>query len=191
MFSRLDFILQARLRGRPAIVGAALLGAFALSVLLFLLLGNGKVSRVLFFPDSPGRALVAEQRLVPRHRPLEGDVRELVDGVLLGPMRHDLARLFPRGATVQTLVVREPRLYVDLSPTAAIPDAEAPLAAAGGGRSRALNPRELPRSAGAGCRSTARSRGPGKRKKFDKARGIAILTSGTSDLPLLIERSNA
>jgi hypothetical protein len=128
VLSRLDFILQARLRGRPAIVGAALLGACALSVLLFLLLGNGKVSRVLFFPDSRGARLVAEQRSLPRHHGLEEEVRELVDGVLLGPMRHDLARLFPRGVTVQTLVVRNRVLYLDLSPAAALPDPEVPLA---------------------------------------------------------------
>lgn len=130
MLSRFGFILRARLQGRAAILGGALLGACALSVLLFLLLGNGKVSRVLFFPDVRGGRLVAEQRSLPRQRGLEGEVRELVEGVLLGPMRHDLARLFPRGVTVQSLIVQNRVLYLDLSPGAALPDPEAPLDAA-------------------------------------------------------------
>lgn len=130
VFNRLDFILQARLKGKPAILGGAFLGALALSILLFLWLGNAKVSRVIFFPVGNGTRLAAEQRLLPRHRSLEGDVRELVDAVLLGPMRHDLARTFPRGATVRALVVRGRILYVDLAPRAAIPDEEVPLAAA-------------------------------------------------------------
>ena len=129
MSSRFDFISQARLRGRPAIVGAVLLGVCALSVLLFLLLGNGKVSRVLFFPDTLGARLVAERRLVPRHGTLEANVRELVDGALLGPMRPDLARLFPREITVQTLIVNEGVLFVDLSAGAALPDPETPMGA--------------------------------------------------------------
>lgn len=130
VFNRLDFILQARLKGRPAILGGAFLAALALSVLLFLLLGDAKASRVLFFPVGHGTRLAAEQRLLPRHRSLEDDVRELVDGVLLGPMRHDLARVFPRGVAVRALVVRNRVLYVDLAALAAIPDPEVPLAGA-------------------------------------------------------------
>jgi len=127
VLSRLDFILQARLKGRPAMVGGVFAGALLLSVLLFLLLGNGKVSRVLFFPVGHGTRLAAEQRLLPRQHSLEGDVRDLVEGVLLGPMRHDLARVFPRGAAVRALVVHNRILYVDLAPSAALPDPEAPL----------------------------------------------------------------
>lgn len=129
MQGRLDFILQARLRGRPAIVGGVLLGALAVSLLLFLLLGNGKVPRVLFFPDTRGSRLVAEQRALPRHRGLEQEARELVEGFLLGPLRPDLARAFPRGVTVQSLLVRNRVLYVDISASAALPDPEVPLEA--------------------------------------------------------------
>ncbi len=130
VLNRFDFILQARLKGRPAIFGGAFLGVLVLSILLFFLMGNAKVSRVLFFPVSHGTRLAAEQRLLPRSRSLESDVRELVDGVLLGPMRHDLARVFPRGVMVRALVVRNRALYVDLTALAAIPDPEAPLAGA-------------------------------------------------------------
>jgi hypothetical protein len=128
VFSRLDFILGARVRGKAAVVGGVFLGACALSVLLFLLLGNGKVGRVLYFPDGLGTRLVAERRSVPRHPGLEESAREVADGVLLGPMSPDLARLFPRGVIVQSLVVHDGVLSVDLSAAAALPDAEAPLA---------------------------------------------------------------
>jgi hypothetical protein len=129
VLSRLDFIFQARLRGKAAIVGAAFLAAAAVSLLLFLLLGNGKVGRVLFFPDHLGTRLVAEHRSLPRHRGLEDSVREVVDGALLGPMQPHLSRLFPRGVTVQGLVVRAGVLFLDLSPAAALPDPEIPVGA--------------------------------------------------------------
>jgi hypothetical protein len=126
---RLDFILKARLSGRPAIVGGTLIGALAVSLLLFFLLGNGKVQRVLFFPDMRGSRLVAEQRSLPRHRGLEEEARELVEGFLLGPLHPELARAFPRGATVQSLVVRNGVLFVDISAAAALPDPEVPMQA--------------------------------------------------------------
>jgi len=50
-----------------------------------------------------------------------------VEAALLGPARHDAAPLFPRAATVRTLMVRKGVLYVDLSTSAALPDAAAPL----------------------------------------------------------------
>ena len=130
VLSRFDFILQARLKGRPAMAGGAFAGALLLSVLLFLLLGNGKVARVLFFPAGHGTRLAAEQRLLPRHHSLDDDVRELVEGVVLGPMRHDLARVFPRGSAVRAIVVRSRTLYVELNPLAALPDPETPLTGA-------------------------------------------------------------
>jgi hypothetical protein len=116
-----------RLRGKPAIVGYVFLGTLAVSLLLFLLLGNGRVSRVLFFPPESGHRLVAEQRFLPRHRGLEAEAAELVGGVLLGPTRHDALRLFPRGATVISVMASGKTLYVDLTPQVLVEDPEVPL----------------------------------------------------------------
>jgi hypothetical protein len=127
VLDRLDFILRVRMRGRPLILGAAFLGVLVFSLFFFLLAGNGKVVRVLFFPAQAGRGLVAEERLLPRHRILEQDVTELAEGVLLGPTRHDALRIFPRGGSVLSSLVHGRTLYIDLSPRLLVEDPEVPL----------------------------------------------------------------
>jgi hypothetical protein len=127
VLDRFDFILGMRLRGKAAILGLAFLGTLALSLLLFLFLGNARVSRILYFPTQGGRRLVAEQRYVPRQRGMEKDVAELAEGVLLGPTRHDAVRLFPRGGRVVSAMVSGRTLYLDLSPQVLLEDPEVPL----------------------------------------------------------------
>jgi hypothetical protein len=105
----------------------AFLGVLVFSLLLFLLAGNGKVTRVMFFPVQTGRGMVAEERLLPRHRSLEQDVAELAEGVLLGPTRHDALRIFPRGASVLSSLIHGRTLYIDLSSRMLVEDPEAPL----------------------------------------------------------------
>ena len=127
MLDRLDFILRARLRGRSLGLGVAFLGVLVFSLLLFLLAGNGKVMRVLYFPVQTGGGMVAEERLLPRHHSLDQDVAELTEGVLLGPTRHDALRIFPRGASVLSSLVQGRTLYIDLSSRLLLPDPEVPL----------------------------------------------------------------
>ena len=127
MLGRFDFLLQTRLRGRPAILGIAFLGVLILSVLLFLFLGNGKTERLLFFPSQTGRRFVAEERFLPRHRTLEENVAELAEGVLLGPTRHDALRVFPRGGSVLSALIHGRTLYIDLSPNLLADDPDVPL----------------------------------------------------------------
>ncbi len=127
MLSRFAFITEMRVRGRPAVAGGALVFIFLLSLALFLLLGNGNVVRVLFFPSETGSRLVAEQRFVPRARGLEKQVAALVDDVLLGPMSPDALRLFPRGVTVNAVLLRGRTLFLDLSSRLLAEDPEIPL----------------------------------------------------------------
>jgi hypothetical protein len=127
VLDRFDFILRMRMRGKPAVLGAVFLGVLLLSLLLFLLAGNRNASRVLFFPDAGGKRLVAEERLLPRHRSLEANVTELAEGVLLGPAREDAVRLFPRGARVLSAMVSGRTLFLDLSPQVLVNDPEVPL----------------------------------------------------------------
>jgi hypothetical protein len=130
-------LARLRVRGRPAVIGAAFLGVFALSLTLFLVLPSARARRVLFFPSTSTRTtagtpvrLIAEQRFVPRHRDADRDARELVEAALLGPARHGAARLFPPAAAVRTVIVHRGILYVDLTAAAAIPDPLAPLSLA-------------------------------------------------------------
>ena len=127
MLDRFDFILRMRMRGKPAILGAVFLGVLVVSLLAFLLVGNGKTTRVLYFPAVEGGRLVAEARLVPRHRTLEDNVTELVEGVFLGPSRESAARLFPRGGRVLSAMVSGRTLFLDLSPLVLLDDPEVPL----------------------------------------------------------------
>jgi len=127
VLSRFAFITEMRLRGRAAIAGGVFAGTLVLSLGLFFLLGNHSVVRVLFFPSDTGTRLVAEQRFVPRSRGLEGQVGTLVDDVLLGPMNPDAVRLFPRGVTVNAVLIQGRTAYLDLSQRLLAEDPEIPL----------------------------------------------------------------
>ena len=128
VFSRIDFILRMRIGRKPAIIGIALLGTLLVSLFLFFLLGNGLVSRVLYFPSRSGRhGLLAELRFLPRQRALEKDIAELAEGVLLGPTRYDALKLFPRGGAVLAAMVNGRTLYLDLSSSILLADPEVPL----------------------------------------------------------------
>jgi hypothetical protein len=127
VLDRLDFLFRMRLRGKPAILGLVFLGILALSLLFFLVFADRMVGRILYFPAHTGHRMVAEERFLPRHRGLESNVTELVEGVLLGPTRHDALRIFPRGATVLSSLVHGRTLYLDLSSRILAEDPEAPL----------------------------------------------------------------
>jgi hypothetical protein len=127
VLERLDFLLSMRLRGKPATIGAVFLGVLVLSLLFFLLLGNGKTSRVLFFPGVTGRRLVAEERLIPRQPTREAEISQTAEEVLLGPARNDALRLFPRGARVISTFVEGRTIVMDLSPLVLLADPEVPL----------------------------------------------------------------
>jgi hypothetical protein len=129
LLDRIDFILRIRIRGKAAILGLSFLGVLVLSLLLFLLVGNGKATRVLFFPAQAGHRVVAEERFLPRHRSLEQDAAELAEAVLLGPMRHDAQRFFPRDCSVLSSLIHGRTLYLDLSANLLFTDPDVPLGA--------------------------------------------------------------
>ncbi len=116
-----------RLRGSPAAIGTAFAATLVVSLLLFLVFGNARVGRILFFPSQPPGRIVAEMRLVPRHRTLEENIQEAADNVLLGPTRHDALRLFARGARVTAVMVSGRTLYLDLTSQVLVDDSEVPL----------------------------------------------------------------
>jgi hypothetical protein len=125
--AQFGIISRIREKGIPAILALAFLGTLALSLLLFLLVGNGSTSRILFFPVQKGRRLVAEQRFLPRRGGFEKDVVELVEEVLLGPTRHGAERLFPHGGRVVAAMMGGRTLYLDLSPSILDADTEIPI----------------------------------------------------------------
>jgi hypothetical protein len=126
--AKLDIFSPIRDRGAPGILGAVFIGILVVALALFLLFGNGTTSRILFFPHQTGRRLVTEQRSLPRRGGFEKDVVELVEGVLLGPTRHDAQRLFPRGGRVIAAMMNGRTLYLDLSASILVTDPDVPLA---------------------------------------------------------------
>jgi hypothetical protein len=127
VLDRLDFLFRMRLRGASAAVGAAFAAVLVVSLALFLLLGNSRAARILYFPSVTGSRTLAEIRLVPRRAGVEKNVQETADSVLLGPTRPDAERLFPRGATVTAVMASGRTLYVDLTPQVLAADPEVPL----------------------------------------------------------------
>lgn len=126
MLDRLDFLLRIRLRGAAGGVGIALGATLVASLLFFLLVGNGRVGRILYFPATAGNGQVAEMRFVTRHSSLEASVEETANNVLLGPTSPDAERLFARGAVVTAVMVSGRTLYLDLTPQVLMDDPEAP-----------------------------------------------------------------
>jgi len=116
-----------RLEKRSAAVGIAFFGVLALSVLLFFLFGNTRVGRVFFFPAGASGRVAAEKRFVPNYGDTERDIRELIEGEILGPVDHDLELLMPREVTIHSLFVRNRILYLDLSANFAVLGDDLPL----------------------------------------------------------------
>jgi hypothetical protein len=100
---------------RTKIAGGLFLGVLAVSLLLYFLVGNAKVTRVLFYPHQGSKELVSESRDLPAHHDLEEDIRALVEEEILGPVSHDAALLFPRDVEVQSILVRGRTLFIDFS----------------------------------------------------------------------------
>jgi len=127
VLDRLDFLLRMRLRGAAAAVGVALAATLLVSLSLFLLVGNTRVARILYFPSASGSRILAEMRLVPREAGMEASVKETADSVLLGPSRPDAQPLFARGATVSAVMLSGRTVYLDLTPQILEQDPEVPL----------------------------------------------------------------
>lgn len=97
---------------------SVLVGSLVISVAAFLILGQQRVGRVLFFPDLLSEEVHAEERIVTRRDGQEAAVRLLLEELILGPADINSSRIVPKATQIQGLFVREEVLYVDLSPAA-------------------------------------------------------------------------
>ncbi len=70
---------------------------------------------VLFFPGAVRTEITGEPRAVPRYGSRETRIQRVVDEILLGPLSVEKGRVFPQGASVQSIMFRSNRLYIDFA----------------------------------------------------------------------------
>lgn len=101
---------------------SALVFVFLLSLLLYLFVPGKLVRVVLRFPDEITKTLSSEARSLPFLWDREHDIELTVREILLGPARHNHLRLFSREAKLRSVLVRNEKVYIDLSKEAFLPD---------------------------------------------------------------------
>jgi spore germination protein GerM len=96
-----------------------LVGVIALSLtvslLLFLINGTDKHRQVLFFPEYRSSECVGEQRVLPTKPTVEQEIELLVKEILLGPFDVNSVAVLPQESILQTIMLRENRLFLDFS----------------------------------------------------------------------------
>jgi Sporulation and spore germination. len=103
---------------------------FAILALVFVVsfsswaIGSRFESALLYFPDSKG-ALRGEVRSVPHSWGAEARAELIASEVLLGPKTAELKPDFVSDVRVESVLYRKGRLFVDISPSAAVADSKA------------------------------------------------------------------
>jgi len=105
---------------RPLNACLAAIGLAFLVSFLSWAIGDRYSEAVLFFPDSKRGDLVGELRDLPRRSGRESRAELLASELLLGPRSSGLDSPFPAGIRVESSIYRRRRLYIDLSPEAAL-----------------------------------------------------------------------
>ncbi len=96
------------------IIGGIFVLLFAFSLVLYLLLDNN-VRRVLFFPMQNSKDVVSEVRYLSKRATEEQNIELLVEEIILGPSRENHAILLPKELNVESVMLRNNTLYLDLS----------------------------------------------------------------------------
>ena len=80
------------------------------------------VERTFFFPEPVSKTLKTEYRLLPVQDTLEKNLELMVKEVFLGPSLLTLDRVFPDGARLNHIFLRDGILYIDMNSRAAMSD---------------------------------------------------------------------
>ena len=99
----------------------ALLGLVFVISFVSWAVGSAFEEAVLFFPDAKGQPR-GELREIPHSRGVEARADLIASEILLGPKSLSLYPAFPQGVRLETVMYRRGRLYVDISPEAALED---------------------------------------------------------------------
>lgn len=101
---------------RRHLPGLLLLVAFLISLALFLIWPPERIARTLFFPGTTEVTLTGERRLLPRVVSRERAMELVVEDLILGPALITHGRALPRETRMQSLILSEDTVYIDLSP---------------------------------------------------------------------------
>jgi hypothetical protein len=96
------------------------LGILFLAVLFFSLVmfynQDTKIRRkVFFFPQYRSSKVTGESRNLPVRGSMEENIELLIREILLGPVDVTHVHIFPEGTMLRTVMLRDMRLYIDLS----------------------------------------------------------------------------
>jgi len=106
--------LSVKINKFQIFIGCGFVLLFFLSLGLYLF-SEDNVRRVLFFPKQNSKKLVSEVRYLPRMETEEEDIQLLVEEIILGPSRENHEILLPKGVNVESVMLRDGVLYLDLS----------------------------------------------------------------------------
>ncbi len=94
---------------------SAILTILLISLFNFFYRHNNWRKRILFFPQFSSKELAGEERLLPAGKSLERDIQLLVEEIILGPIVPTHERILPKNVRLESLIVRDGIVYLDLS----------------------------------------------------------------------------
>lgn len=89
--------------------------AFLFSLALFFVDKGFAVRRVLFFPDAFTNKLRGEERYIKREPIASGNIKRLIEELLLGPVTPDMIRVVPQKTRLISLILKNNNLSLNLS----------------------------------------------------------------------------
>jgi hypothetical protein len=96
------------------IAGALFIFLLGLSLVLYFLTMPWN-PRVLFFPETTTGKLVGERRFLPTRQGIDTQIELYVQELILGPSDPLLMRIVPRDVRLQSVIVRQGKVYLSLS----------------------------------------------------------------------------
>ena len=77
---------------------------------------SSRAERVLFFPGQVDPTLQGESRVVPRYGNTERDIEVLISEIFLGPVDLSRTRVVDKQSRVNSVIVRDRTVYIDINP---------------------------------------------------------------------------
>ncbi len=96
-------------------LGILFLAVLFFSLVMFFVTDTKVRRKVFFFPQYRSSRITGESRNLPVRGSMEANIELLIQEVLLGPVDVTHVHIFPEGTSLRTVLLRDTRLYIDLS----------------------------------------------------------------------------